>query len=157
LQVLPFGEDLGGATFKKIPMKKLFFIALIMSVLVTSCKDEELIIDETPIVATTTETTLLSGTFKDQIHPTSGTAKVIEDKDKKRFLVLENLKSDSGPDLRIYLSADNGIKNATEITSKIVIGNSKFEIPSTVDLKTQNNVIIWCKQFSVLFGNAPLK
>jgi hypothetical protein len=138
-------------------MKKILFIALIMSVLVVSCKDEELIIDDAPIVTTPTETILLSGIFQSREHPTSGTAKIIEDKDKKRFLVLENLKSDSGPDLRIYLSADNTIKNATEITSKITIGNSKIEIPSSVDLKMQNNVIIWCKQFSVLFGNAPLK
>jgi hypothetical protein len=138
-------------------MKKMLFIALLASLFMVSCKDEELIIDDTPIVTVPTETTLLTGTFQTQAHTTSGTAKIIEDKDKKRFLVLENLKSDSGPDLRIYLAADNTIKNATEITTKITIGNSKFELPTTLDLKTQNNVIIWCKQFSVLFGNAPLK
>lgn len=138
-------------------MKKLLFITLIMSCLATSCKDEELIIDDTPIVTTPTETVLLSGTFMSQGHPTSGSAKIIEDAAKKRFLVIENLKSDSGPDLRIYLAADNTIKSATEITTKIVVGNSKFEIPVGVDLTTQKNVLIWCKQFSVLFGNANLK
>jgi hypothetical protein len=35
-------------------------------------------------------------------------------------------------------------------------GNQNYEIPNDVDLSKYNNVLIWCKTFGVLFGNAEL-
>lgn len=104
------------------------------------------------------QTLLLEGTFTSAAHPTTGTVKVYEDKDKKRTLVFENFKTDAGPDLRLYMAEDKAITNFVQITDKVTTsGNYSIEIPANVDLKKQTTVAIWCKSFSVLFGSATLK
>ena len=100
---------------------------------------------------------LLKGNFENAVHSTSGIVKVYEDKDKKRTLVLENFKTDAGPDLRIYLAEDKSVTNFIQITDKVQNGNISLEIPSEVDLKKQNHVLIWCRKYSVLFGFAQIK
>lgn len=100
---------------------------------------------------------LLEGKFVDGGHPTSGIAKIYEAKDGKRTLVFENLKSDPGPDLRIYIANDKAVTNFTEISNMVSNGNKSYELPSGVDLSKQKFVLIWCKKFAVLFGHAELK
>jgi hypothetical protein len=100
---------------------------------------------------------LLQGKFANDSHPTSGTAKIYEAKDGKRTLVFENLKSDAGPDLRIYIANDKAVTNFVELSNKVENGNKSYDIPAKVDLTKQKFVLIWCKQFSVLFGHAELK
>ncbi|NOJ28474.1 MAG: hypothetical protein DA330_10745, partial [Nitrososphaera sp.] len=39
---------------------------------------------------------------------------------------------------------------------KANIGNQNYEIPDGVDLEKYNTALVWCKQFSVLFGSADL-
>lgn len=96
------------------------------------------------------------GEFMSNVHPTSGTVKVYE-KEGKRILVFENFKTDGGPDLRIYLSEDKAASKAVEVSNKVNLGNYFIELPAAADHKTQKFVLIWCKQYSVLFGNAELK
>ena len=36
-------------------------------------------------------------------------------------------------------------------------GNQNYNIPDGTDLSKYDSVLIWCKQFSVLFGNAELR
>lgn len=137
-------------------MKNILFFALALSLFAFSCKKEIETVDN-PIVTNPTDKELFKGTFASNSHPTSGTVKVIEDASKKKYLVFENLKGDAGPDLRIYLSTDLKATNFTEVTRDVKNGNYKLEIPTTADLTKQKFVLIWCKQFSVLFGNAELK
>lgn len=103
------------------------------------------------------EKILLEGKFVNDAHPTSGIAKIYEAKDGKRTLVFENLKSDAGPDLRIYIANDKAVTNFVELSNKVENGNKMYDIPAKVDLNKQKFVLIWCKQFSVLFGHAELK
>jgi Electron transfer DM13 len=35
-------------------------------------------------------------------------------------------------------------------------GNQNYNIPAGTDIRKHNIVLIWCKDFSVLFGNAAL-
>jgi hypothetical protein len=100
---------------------------------------------------------LLEGKFVNGAHPTSGNVKIYEAKDGKRTLVFENLKSDAGPDLRIYIANDKAVTNFVELSNKVENGNKMYDIPAKVDLSKQKFVLIWCKQFSVLFGHAELK
>ena len=100
---------------------------------------------------------LLEGKFVNGAHPTSGIAKIYEAKDGKRTLVFESLKSDAGPDLRIYIANDKAVTNFVELSNKVENGNKMYDIPTKVDLSKQKFVLIWCKQFSVLFGHAELK
>lgn len=104
------------------------------------------------------QTIVLQGTFTSAVHTTSGKAFIYEDKNKNYSLVLENFKTDAGPDLRIYLAEDKVLTNFLQITDKVnTNGSYILPIPASFDPKKQTTVVIWCKAFSVLFGSASLK
>ena len=115
------------------------------------------------ISMTTTKETAnktLAGTFVgagDGFHNAEGVAKLIQVGDGTNILRLENLKATNGPDLYVYLSRD---KTASDFVSlgrlKGNMGNQNYEIPNGTDLTKYNNVLIWCRAFSVLFGSAQL-
>jgi uncharacterized membrane protein YphA (DoxX/SURF4 family) len=104
----------------------------------------------------TGQTLLVSGIFASNVHTTKGTAKVYE-KAGKRTLVMEGFTTDGGPDLRIYLADGTTFTSFVEVGKLTATGNFFVEVPSTYDPAKHGFVLIWCKQFSVLFGNAPLK
>lgn len=102
----------------------------------------------------------LSGGFQgagDGIHNASGKATVLYLEDGSSVLRLENFRVTNGPDLYVYLSTD---KNASDYVDlgrlKASSGNQNYELPAGVDLSKYDNVIIWCKSFSVYFGGAEL-
>jgi hypothetical protein len=99
------------------------------------------------------------GTFMSAVHPTSGTVKVLDDKTDPniKYLVFENFKTDAGPDLRVYLATDTRATGFIEVSRLDKTGNFTLTIPASADLAKQTQVLIWCKQFSVLFGYAALK
>lgn len=139
-------------------MKKTILLSFLMSILLLgACKKETIATDNTPIVTNVADKTLFTATFEGNGHSVTGAAKIIEDTNKKQFLVIENLQSDAGPDIRVYLATDKTAKDFIEISNKVVNGNSKIELPATANLAKRKYVLIWCKQFSVLFGNALLK
>ena len=102
----------------------------------------------------------LEGTFigvGDGIHNVDGIAKILTLVDGSKVLRLENFKSTNGPDLHVYLSTDKMASNFMDLgTLKGNIGNQNYQVPVDIDLSKYNNVLIWCKAFSVLFGNAQL-
>ena len=130
---------------------------LFLTMLISACNKENETSTTPTIDVGTTDKILFSGSFTNAAHPTSGNVKLIEASDKKKYLIFDDLKSDAGPDLRIYLSEDKTAKVFTEISNKVVNGNSKLEVAATVNTDKQRTVLIWCKQFSVLFGSAELK
>lgn len=138
-------------------MKRILMIVFSASLVLTACNKENEVSTSPTVTVETTDKVLFSGSFTNGAHPTSGDVKLIEAADKKKYLIFDNLKSDSGPDLRIYLSEDKSAKVYTEILNKVVVGNSKLEVPASVNTDKQKTVLIWCKQFSVLFGSAELK
>jgi Electron transfer DM13 len=130
---------------------------VLFNMLMISCKkDEGVAVPPTEI--TSGLTTLLQGTFAASAHATSGTVKLSKDAAGKKFLVFENFKTDAGPDLRIYISDDLKATNYTEITNKVTLtGNYQLAVDASVDTEKKRKVLIWCQQFSVLFGSADLK
>ena len=116
----------------------------------------------TEAMSGTQASVVLSGVFvgvNDGIHNAEGNAKVIQPSNGGGpILRLEDFKSTNGPDLYVYLSTD---KSATDFVSlgrlKGNIGNQNYEIPDGTDLSKYDNVLVWCKAFSVLFGDAELK
>jgi hypothetical protein len=110
-------------------------------------------------------TTLSSGRFVDAEHDTSGTARIIELADGRRFLRLENLASSDGPDLHVWLSDakpggswfkyDNG-KHLKLGDLKATHGNQNYPIPAGADLSAYRSAVIWCDKFNVAFGAAPV-
>ena len=115
--------------------------------------------------APATPRTLTSGRFVDAEHDTSGTAKIIELADGRRFLRLEGLASSDGPDLHVWLSDrkpggswfkydDGDYLRLGEL--KATHGNQNYLIPAGADLSGYESAVIWCDKFNVAFGAAPI-
>lgn len=121
----------------------------------------------TPTSATTPPAdpvALVTGTFVARDHPTTGTATVYELADGQRLLRLEDLATDNGPDLKVYLSTAGADAPASALDDDVVdlgplmgnLGNQNYAIPDDVDVSRYASVVIWCKRFAVAFGTSPL-
>ena len=94
----------------------------------------------------------------DDFHFAEGEALIIETEPGTFILRVENFSVRNGPDLFVYLSPgedDDGALNLGEL--RATDGAFNYEIPDGVDVTQFRNAIVWCKQFSVLFGSAPLE
>jgi hypothetical protein len=112
------------------------------------------------LTSESTGVSVVSGDFVgvgDGIHNANGIAKIISLEDGTKILRLEDFKSTNGPDLYVYLATD---PLATDYVSlgplKANIGNQNYQIPDGTDLSKYDTALIWCRQFSVLFGHANL-
>ena len=105
---------------------------------------------------------LARGDFVGQAHGASGSAAIVELEDGSRVLTFEELDTDNGPDLRVYLvngSVDQGSVNGDFVDFgglKGNKGNQRYEIPADVDVAEFTTVSIWCRAFSVSFAVADL-
>jgi hypothetical protein len=118
--------------------------------------------EEIPVAKTDTTETLaamVSGSFVgvgDGIHNAQGIAKVLSLDDAK-ILRLEDFKATNGPDLHVYLATDEKATDYVDLgLLKANIGNQNYQIPEGTDLSKYDTALVWCKQFSVLFGHASL-
>jgi uncharacterized protein with FMN-binding domain len=101
---------------------------------------------------TTASSKIRTGSFigaGDGFHNAQGLAKVISLGDGNSVLRLENFKSTNGPNVHIYLSTDKSALNFIDFNN----GNQNYNIPDGTDLSKYIMVLIWCKDFSVLFGS----
>lgn len=101
-------------------------------------------------------TTLYTGNFLGASrYEINGRADVLNDGSEQRFLRFENFESSNGPDLKVYLRAENGdFVSLGDLKGNI--GSQNYEIPVDVDLDVFSSVEIWCERFGVGFGSAPL-
>ena len=102
----------------------------------------------------------LSGTFMgmDEFHFGRGTARLIETGQGRFVVRLEDFAVRNGPDLYVYLSpsARGYQKGSIEVGRlKADKGNQNYELPAGTDVSSARSVVIWCRQFSVLFATAP--
>jgi hypothetical protein len=143
-----------------ISMKNHLCIAILLfSAMACKQNVEPVQVNQPVPVNIVTEKPSTTGSFTSGAHTTTGSVSVVIDsKDPtKKYLVFEGFKTDAGPDLRIYLAEDLRSTGFVEVTSTVTNGNFTLPIPTTANLDKQKNVLIWCKQFSVLFGSAVLK
>ncbi len=140
-------------------MKKIL-IALI-SLLSWSCVKNETLtpVAQTPSQAVVTGTQESVGTFSNGVHTVSGTVKLVADKTdaKKKYLSFENFKTEAGPDLYVYLAEDKTAKGYVTVVKLDKTGTFVLDVPTNADLSKQKYVLIWCQQFTVLFGSAKLE
>ena len=105
--------------------------------------------------------TIMTGSFVgagDGFHNAQGLAKVIPLKNEQSILRLENFKSTNGPNVHLYLATDRTASDFIDLGRlKANNGNQNYNIPAGTDLAKYNMALIWCKDFSVLFGSAQLK
>jgi len=94
----------------------------------------------------------------DGFHNAEGLAKVILFDSGHTILRLENFKSTNGPNVHLYLATDKAASNFIDLGRlKANNGNQNYNIPVGTDLAKYNLALIWCKDFSVLFGSTQLK
>lgn len=96
-------------------------------------------------------------------HQTSGDIRSTRKNDQETVVLQANFKTDSGPDLKVYLSKDPQGKIDAQETGvldlgplKSTSGEQSYPVPSGEKLSSYKSVVIWCKQFSVNFGYATL-
>jgi hypothetical protein len=103
---------------------------------------------------------IASGQFvgvNDGIHNAEGQANVLQLADGQQILRLEDFKATNGPDLYVYLATDSTAQEYVSLGElKANIGNQNYEIPEGTDLTKYDTALVWCKQFSVLFGSAEI-
>ena len=126
-----------------------------------SCTDEESNTPNKPIDDTfdPTEmgvTLLRTGTLVGVGHTVNGTVKVYDDAEKK-IVVLDPISSQNGPDLKVYLSTDEKATKYVNLGElKSTTGKQSYEIDGMPDFSEYKFVLVWCQDFSVLFGKAEL-
>lgn len=103
-----------------------------------------------------------SGLFQgaDEFHFGSGRASVVASADGSLRVRFDDFAVRNGPDLFVYLSPDpNGaITGATELGAlKASEGAFEYILPPGTDPAAIKSVVIWCKQFAVLFAHAPVE
>jgi len=109
----------------------------------------------------TTGTLVATGTFggADDFHFGSGTVSVLEVGPDTYTLRFEDFSVRNGPDLYIYLSSDpSGYVEGSYQVGRLraTDGNFSEELKVGAPGDSARSVVIWCKQFSVLFALAPL-
>ncbi|MGC4749875.1 DM13 domain-containing protein [Micromonospora sp. DT201] len=112
---------------------------------------------------------LTAGEFVTHEHRTTGSAEIHRLAGGRHQLVLRDLNTSNGPDLRVWLT-DQPVTRGTagwrvfddgewvELAKlKGNKGNQVYELPASVDPSDFRSVSIWCKRFAVSFGAADLK
>jgi hypothetical protein len=93
----------------------------------------------------------------DGFHNAEGLAKIIPLGNESTILRLENFKSTNGPNVHVYLSTDKTASNFIDLGRlKANNGNQNYYIANGTDFAKYHTVLIWCKDFSVLFGSAEV-
>jgi Electron transfer DM13 len=115
----------------------------------------------TPLPASPPAMVVRSGAFTgaDEFHFGRGTAHLIPTAAGGYVVRLEDFEVRNGPDLFVYLSpsTDGSVDGGVELGRlKADTGNQNYDVPAGVDPAASASVVIWCKQFGVLFASAPL-
>ena len=97
----------------------------------------------------------------DDLHKGTGPVEVVE-AGGKRFVRFADVTIQNGPDLHVYLGRGTGgqYDDARDLylgALKATIGSFTYELPTSTDLADYRSVVVWCRNFRVLFTWADLK
>ena len=101
----------------------------------------------------------------DAVHRGEGVAALYRLPDGQQSLRLESFRVTNGPDLYVYLSGHADPRDASQLHGagdfevgrlKGNVGSQNYELPADLDLGRFKSVVIYCKQFSVVFSTATL-
>ncbi|MEM9006293.1 MAG: DM13 domain-containing protein [Cyanobacteria bacterium P01_F01_bin.86] len=101
-----------------------------------------------------------TGAFEGVAHPTSGSARIVEENGKQYLEFDAEFRSDSGPDLLVLLHEEAVPQsyNSDQYVSlgflQSTEGGQRYEIPEGVSVEDFQSAVIWCRQFNVTFGYA---
>jgi Electron transfer DM13 len=138
-------------------MKKLIFF-LIVSTGLLSCKKSNTNTQTINDPVNPNAVVLVKGNFSGNMSYTvNGTAEIVNNVNQKQ-LVLKGFSSNSGPDLKVYIATSREAGTFINLGPlKSTNGQQVYDISGMPDFNQYKFVLIWCQQFSVLFGSAELK
>ncbi len=94
-------------------------------------------------------------------HQVTGTAALYRLENGDHFIRLEDLVSDNGPDLQVWLvrrTAGNVGDGGYSLGAlQSVMGSQNYYPPGGTDVAPYLGVSIWCRRFGVNFGAARLR
>lgn len=107
-----------------------------------------------------------SGTFKDAdaFHKGSGKVEILSTNGAE-IIRFTNFEATNGPDLEVWLVDKANPKTSDDVKASKWIslgplkgnkGNQSYQIPAGTNISSYKSVVIWCKQFGVLFASATL-
>ena len=102
--------------------------------------------------------TLANGTFSGRSdHITTGTATLVKSEDGYRVVLSDDFELDGAPDPVVALGANETFSVANKLGAlKNRTGAQSYIVPSSIALDGVTEVYIWCEEFSVPLGIAPL-
>lgn len=99
---------------------------------------------------------ILSGSFVTEGKSTSGQAEVYISDDSRK-VVFKNFSTGNGPDVRVYLATDAQASDFINLGDlKATSGEFSYSLPNETDLSEYDHIVIWCEDFSLVFGYARL-
>ncbi len=100
---------------------------------------------------------LASAQFVAQAHEVEGRAQLIKI-GADHTVRFEDFKTINGPDVNIYLATDTSAQDFIDLGDiKATEGNMNYAVPAETDFTKYDTVLVWCKDFNVLFSYAELK
>ena len=100
-------------------------------------------------------TLLTRGNFSSNAHTVSGCVSLYKSGSSK-VVYLENFSTEKGPDLKVYLSTSTGISDIKDLGAlKSNSGNFYYSL-DTANTSKYTYVLIWCREYTVLFGHSQL-
>jgi Electron transfer DM13 len=139
-------------------MKRIFVMILMLAVLTSCSKEEEIKVTRPELNPDLSGATLLrQGTLQGINHTASGAVSIYQI-DSSLFVVLDPFMSQSGPDLKVYLSKDVTASEYLRLGNLMAFsGPQTYPIPSGYSINNYTYVHIWCEKFSVEFARAEVK
>lgn len=115
-----------------------------------------------------TDRVIAQGSFVSHAHATRGAVQIVRLADGRHQLIIRDLRTSDGPDVRVWLSDQPAPTTApfdiygqgrhVELGAlKGNLGDLVYDIPPAVDVGAYASVDLWCKRFSVSFGAASLQ
>jgi len=99
----------------------------------------------------------------EQDHPTTGTASVVTENGQTYIIFDEAFSTATGPDVQVVLYTEEEVPVNLEEEDYVTIaplegfdGGQRYLVPSNIDVDEYEAVAIWCREFNVTFGYAPL-
>lgn len=103
------------------------------------------------------------GVFRKVDHRTDGRVRIASENGQRYLEFDQDFRTDSGPDLFVILHRNATVGKGVKERDYVNIarlqrnqGSQRYQIPSNVNLSDYKSVAIWCRQFNVTFGYAPI-
>lgn len=144
------------------------FLVLLVLLFASCGSDEpqpimgELVDPQVGVDPPTNPASIAAGAFTSFAHSLSGSATLYTDAQGARTLHFENFTMTKGPDVYVFFSKTNNYSEANTVPLSMLKNeytntSLSFEIPSMVNTSTHPFVLVYCVQFSSLFGYSELK